>query len=190
MKRIILAFCILNTFIAIAMDAPIKRSSSSGRTNTLLARHQRQSSLGEKVFASLNLKTDKTEDFSRNLDALVTNRRSPEQSLPQESPKSSDSLARSNLQNLIEKAGDNNRRNYIKMAGLAFEAIRNIKSVGDIAYRQYLSHLRYAEHYYFSLMSLEITKDSRAIETMAEEEFKQLKDTFNEKIASVIVQKK
>jgi hypothetical protein len=176
MQTMIFVFFILNSFIAISMDAPSRRSSSSGRSNTLLARHhKRNSSLGQNVLCALHLKT---EDCSSTIEALVTARFS-EQNLSQESSR-----------NLIDRAAENNRNQFTKMKLLAFGAIRNIKAENDNAHKEYLSHIKYAEHYYTSWMSLEITKDPRALDYMVQEEFEPLRETFNEKMASIVIQKK
>lgn len=190
MKRIILAFCILNSFIAIAMDAPIRKSSSSGRANTLQVRHQRHSSMGQNVLNVLHLQTDKTEDCSNNIAALVTDRRAPVQNLQDKSKKSSDGLVKSDSRDLIDRAGEKNKIDYIRMIRLAYDAIKNIKAVDDIAHQEYTSCIKYAQHYYRSWMSLAITKEPSALETMAQEEFKPLRDAFNEKMALVVAEKK
>lgn len=175
MERITFSFCMLISFISLAMDAPLtRRRSSSGRSHTLLARH--------------NSKANETKDCSRNLDPLVTSK-SQEQSLSQDSKKS-DSLPRSNSKNWIEKAGEKNRKQWIIIRARAFMSIKNIEAENDHAHLEYLSHLKYAEHFLRSEICLEITPDPLAIENLIEEEFKELKVAFNEKIASITAQKK
>jgi hypothetical protein len=169
------------------MDAPSRRISS-GRGNSLLARHQRHGSLGDKVLHTLTLKTDEHADCSGNVAALGTNRKSASEQIVM--TESSDELAKSNSQMLAEKAAQNNRNQYIKMLLQAFTAIKNIKAINDTDYQQYLSNLKWAKHYYISWMSLEITKDANALEKMAEHEFKELEDTFDKKIALIAVAKK
>lgn len=183
MKRIILAFCILHSVMAITMDSPRQRSAS-GRGNSLMVRHQSQSSLGDKVLTSLNLKNDKPQVCSNNIDASVT---APSK-VPQESPKSTDPVARSNSRNFTEKAGENNTNNFVKNRQLAFEAIKNIKAENDGAYKEYLIHLKHAEYHYWSGTSLEITKDSRSLEKMADDELQLLRDAFAKKMALIAAQ--
>ena len=184
MKRIILMFCILSSLIVSAMDAPNRRSSS-GRNNTLLARHKRHSSLGDKALTSIT----KTTDCASNIDALVIAKKAAsEQTLI--AAGSSDEVSKSNSRNFSEKAAENNRNHYIKMTAQAYSAIRNIKAINDDAYKQYVSHVKYAKHYYTSWMSLVVTKDTNSLEKMVEQEFKAVEDAFHEKMALVLVQKK
>lgn len=192
MKKTILALCILNSFNILTMDAPkaIARSSSSGRMSTLLARHQghqRRSSSGVNIFNPPHLKIEGIEDLS-SCNALVTDRRAPTQNLPLEPRKSDENPCSSPVRNLIGKAGAVNRQHFARITQLAHQAVKNIKEVGDPSYLEYVSHIKYAEYYYRSWISLEITKDPSTLETMADEEFKPLRDAFNKKVASITIQ--
>ncbi len=170
------------------MDAPSRRSS--GRSGTLMARHQRNRSLGDKVSVALSLKNDEKTDCAFNLDELATPGEATPSSLLNNPHSSTESLSSSSSRNLAEKAGENNRNNFTKLRGLAYEALRNIKSVNDDAHKKYVSNSKYAEHFYISWMSLEITKDPRALETLVDEEFKPLRDAFSERMSLIASQKK
>lgn len=188
MKRTIVLFCIFNVVIIAPMDAPSRRSS--GRSGTLMARHQRNRSLGDKVSVALSLKNDEKTDCAFNLDELATPGEATPSSLLNNPHSSTESLSSSSSRNLAEKAGENNRNNFTKLRGLAYEALRNIKSVNDDAHKKYVSNSKYAEHFYISWMSLEITKDPRALETLVDEEFKPLRDAFSERMSLIASQKK
>lgn len=188
MKIIILTLCMLNCISAIAMDPPTRRGSC-GRGNSLMVRHKRHRSLGEKVSATL-LKVDNLHECSSNIDALVSTRRPTTSNVPLESQTSPDSLTRSISRNLTEKAGEINRKNCALRTQLAFAAIKNIKAENDAAHKEYLSHLKYAEYYFRSEMSLVITKDPRSLENLVDIEFKPLKDDCAKQMASIAGQKK
>lgn len=190
MQKIIFVFCILNSVIAMTMDAPLRRSSSSGRSGTLMARHQRHRSLGDKVSATLSIKNEEITDCTNNIDTLVTARRSTTSVVPQDSQTSTDSLARSNSRNLTGKAGEINRKNCALRIQLAFAAIKKIKAVNDAAHKEYLSHLKYAEHHLRSEMSLEITKDPQQLDSLVTIELQPLKDECANQMAFISGQKK
>lgn len=190
MKKIIFALCILNSFIVVAMDAPLRRSSSSGRLHTLQPRRTKHASMGQNVLNALHLRTEAIEDCTNNLNALVTNRENQKQDLPPESKKSTDFLAPSNSQTWISLSGEKNRNNYIKMTQVAYEAIKNIKAVDDKAHQEFRSAIKYARYYYKAWISLEITKDTRTLEIMANTELKSLQNACDEKMAKLLAQMK
>lgn len=190
MKKIILALCVLNTFIAVAMDAPLRRSSSSGRLHTLQPRRTKHASMGQNVLNALHLKMDKIEDCSDNVSALVTKRENPKRDLPPDSKKSADAPAPSHSQTWINLAGEKNRNDYIKMTRLAYDAIKNIKAVDDKAHQEFKSAIKNACYYYKAWISLEITKDPRTLDIMANAELKSLQNACDEKMATLLAQKK
>lgn len=185
MKSFMIIFFMLNSFFANAMNDPKKerrKSCSPSRMQTLLSKHKRRSSLGDKVLISLHLKTDEIKESSNTVDALVTNRRAPEQNAQQEvRKKSAINLKKSDSRNLIDRAGENNRNNFTQMTMLAYEAIKNIKAADDEATKQYKSRIKYARYYYISWMASEIKEYSWLIR-MADQELKPIEEEFDKRM--------
>lgn len=184
MKLIIITCFMLNSFLAFAMNESLERRRSS-----LMVRHKRQSSLGDKVLISLNLKSDEEKKDSSNVTAaLVTERRIPEESIRHDSPHRR--ITKSDSRNLISRAGENNRNLFIKSLWSVFKSIEKIKAVDDNdGIKEVWQNITQTRIFCGNLYSLEVTNYPPWVELLVDEEMMHAYRKLDNKMASLADQK-
>jgi len=176
-----------------------KKSFSPGPTRKQISQHARHRSLSGKVLDMLHLRTDEIKPLPLNIEALVSDRKSPEspKETVKDSPKktkSAKSFTPSNSRNDSPRKLESARDRYSNALTGARVALAGIKTWEDCHYilkcRQYLNNAR---SYSMQLIVQEIPEaNEQWLEKRADEDehINSLKKELDEKIASLGAQKK
>jgi hypothetical protein len=190
---IVLLFCGVSCDAMEAERNNSQKSFSPGPTRKQISQHARHRSLSGKVLDILHLRTDEIKPLYSNVAALIYDRSapdSPRKDEEKESPKKSKSakrLTQSNALNVSPRKQENNRDAYVKDQGLAFASIKKITSAADaheiMKSKQYMNSARFFYKEYMRTQFPDLQESW--LDRMADEEFRQLQEEFDAKIASI-----